>query len=162
VLDALTEQPAEHVARVAPAQSHGWRMYGNFLLGAGHRRIAVAAQPSVYWQSGIRILREHLTLRGGTVRELDGLDPQALCDAVAGSGATALLILTGYPSPAVPLVRYGPGTRVRCLAGRRGGGRPGAHTVLTCAGDRRLAVGLAARPRRRPGPGRPARFRTLL
>ena len=52
VLDALTEQPTDWVARLAPAQSHGWRIHADFLLGAGHSRIAVAAQPSVYWASG--------------------------------------------------------------------------------------------------------------
>jgi ABC-type branched-subunit amino acid transport system substrate-binding protein len=49
VLDALTAQPTEWVARLAPAQSHGWRIYADFLLSAGHRRIAIAAEPSVCW-----------------------------------------------------------------------------------------------------------------
>src|SRR3954463_11769803 len=49
VLDALTEQPTGWVARLAPAQSRGWRLYADFLLDAGHRRIALATQPSVYW-----------------------------------------------------------------------------------------------------------------
>ncbi len=56
VLDALTEQPTEWVARLAPAQSHGWPVYAEFLLRAGHRTIAVATQPSVYWECGVRIL----------------------------------------------------------------------------------------------------------
>ena len=30
----------EWVARLAPAQSHGWRSYADFLLSAGHSRIA--------------------------------------------------------------------------------------------------------------------------
>lgn len=107
VLDGLTEQPTEWVARLAPAQSHGWRTYADFLLGAGHRRIAVATQPSVYWASGTRILRDHLAPRGGTVVELDmrELDPTALCDALADHRATALLLLVGHPEPAVPIVR---------------------------------------------------------
>ncbi|MFF9060283.1 ABC transporter substrate-binding protein [Streptomyces sp. NPDC014882] len=107
VLDALTEQPTEWVARLAPAQSHGWRVYADFLLGAGHSRIAVAAQPSVYWAAGTRVLRDHLAPRGGTVVELDvsALDPAALCDEVVGRRATALLLLTGHPEPAVPIVR---------------------------------------------------------
>ncbi|MFB7477120.1 ABC transporter substrate-binding protein [Kitasatospora sp. NPDC056184] len=107
VLDALTDRPSDLVARLAPAQSHGWRIYADFLLGAGHRRIAVAAEPSVYWASGTRILRDHLVPRGGTVVELDAraLDPAALCDALADSGATALLLLAGTPDPAVPIVR---------------------------------------------------------
>jgi ABC-type branched-subunit amino acid transport system substrate-binding protein len=107
VLDALTEQPTDCVARLAPAQSHGWRLYADFLLAAGHDRIAVAAEPSVYWASGTRILRDHLAARGGTVVELDAraLDPTALCDGVVDSGATALLLLVGHPEPAVSIVR---------------------------------------------------------
>ncbi len=107
VLDALTEQPTEWVARLAPAQSRGWQVYADFLLGAGHRRVAVAAEPSVYWASGARILRDHLAPRGGTVTELDvrALAPDALRDELAGDGATALLLLAGYPEPAVPVVK---------------------------------------------------------
>ncbi|TXS46952.1 ABC transporter substrate-binding protein [Streptomyces sp. t39] len=106
VLDALTDRLAEGVARLAPAQSHGWRVYADFLLGAGHRRIAVAADPSVYWASGTRILRDRLAPLGGTVVELDAsaLAPAAVCDALAGHRVTALLLLTGYPDPAVPVV----------------------------------------------------------
>lgn len=107
VLDALTEQPTEWVARLAPAQSRGWRVYADFLLEAGHRRIAVAAQPSVYWASGTRILRDHLAPRGGTVLELDmgALTPTAMCAELAESRATALLLLVGHPEPVVPIVR---------------------------------------------------------
>lgn len=107
VLDGLTEQPTKWVARLAPAQSHGWRVYADFLLGAGHRRIAVAAQASVYWASGTGILRERLASRGGSVVEFDmgALDPLALCDGLAASGATVLLLLVGHPDPAVPIVR---------------------------------------------------------
>lgn len=107
VLDALTEEPTEWVARVAPAQSHGWRIYADFLLGAGRGRVAVVAQPSVYWASGTRVLREHLTPRGGSVVALDAnaLSSEALCDALADHGATALLLLVGQPEPAVPIVR---------------------------------------------------------
>ncbi|MGN9780257.1 ABC transporter substrate-binding protein [Nonomuraea sp. ZG12] len=107
VLDALTDQPTEWVARLAPAQSHGWRIYADFLLGAGHSRIAVAAEPSVYWASGARILRDHLSSRGGTVIDLDmgTLAPTDVCDELAGDRATALLLLTGHPEPTVSIVR---------------------------------------------------------
>ncbi|MGW2201647.1 ABC transporter substrate-binding protein [Streptomyces sp. NPDC001774] len=107
VLDALTEQPTERVARLAPPQSHGWRTYADFLLGAGHSRIAVAAEPSVYWASGTRVLRDHLAPRGGTVVELDAreLAPAAVCDRLVGHGATALLLLAGIPEPAVSIVK---------------------------------------------------------
>ncbi|MFE5136987.1 ABC transporter substrate-binding protein [Streptomyces fagopyri] len=107
VLDALTDRPTEWVARLAPAQSHGWRIYADFLLGAGHSRIAVAADPSVYWASGARVLRDHLAPRGGTVLDLDlrALSPADVCDRLVDLRATALLLLVGHPEPAVPIVR---------------------------------------------------------
>ncbi|MFJ8085636.1 ABC transporter substrate-binding protein [Streptomyces sp. NPDC096205] len=107
VLDALTEQPTQWVARISPPQSRGWRVFADFLFAAGHRRIAVAAQQSVYWASGARILRDCLAPRGGTVVELDAgaLSPSALCDALVDSRATALLLLVGHPEPAVPIVQ---------------------------------------------------------
>ncbi|MFD5122517.1 ABC transporter substrate-binding protein [Streptomyces sp. NPDC058385] len=107
VLDALTDEPTDWVARLAPAQSHGWQIYADFLLGAGHSRIAVAAQPSVYWASGTRILRDCLAARGGTVVELDmgELDPAAVCDQLVENRATALLLLAGHPEPAVSIVK---------------------------------------------------------
>ncbi|KAJ5605192.1 periplasmic binding protein-like I [Penicillium lagena] len=110
VLDELTTQPTDWVARLAPAQSHGWRIYADFLLAAGHNNIAIAADPtSVYWASGCRILREYLALRGGAVIEFDirSLNPTAICDELVrpGGHATALLLLVGLPEPAVAIVK---------------------------------------------------------
>jgi ABC-type branched-subunit amino acid transport system substrate-binding protein len=113
VLDALTEQPTQWVARLAPPQSRGWRVYADFLLAAGHSRIAVAAQPSLYWASGTRILRERLAPRGGTVAELDvdALTPEGVCDDLVRLGVTALLLLAGHPEPAMSVVRSVRGDR---------------------------------------------------
>lgn len=107
VIDALTEQPTRWVARIAPTQSRGWRVYAEFLLGAGHRRVAVATEPSAYWTAGAGILREHLTAHGGTLTELDAraLGPNGVCDGLVDSRATALLLLVGHPEPVVPIVR---------------------------------------------------------
>ncbi|MEU9954955.1 ABC transporter substrate-binding protein [Streptomyces sp. NPDC050982] len=107
VLDALTEQPTEWVARLSPPQSRGWQVYADFLLAAGHGRIAVATQPSVYWASGTHILRDYLAPRGGTVTELDmsALDATAVCDELVENRATALLLLVGHPEPAVSIVK---------------------------------------------------------
>ena len=90
VLDALTEQPTQWVARLAPAQSYGWQLFADFLLSAGHSRIAVATQPSVYWASGVGILRDYLASRG-TVIELDmrALAPAAVADELVANRATA-------------------------------------------------------------------------
>ncbi|WP_427168215.1 ABC transporter substrate-binding protein [Streptomyces sp. C1-1] len=107
VLDTLTEQPTDWVARLSPAQSYGWRGYADFLLGAGHGRVAVATEPSVYWASGAGILRDHLTSHGATLTEFDArtLAPAALCEELVAHRATALLLLVGFPEPAVPIVR---------------------------------------------------------
>jgi ABC-type branched-subunit amino acid transport system substrate-binding protein len=107
VLDGLTEEPTHWIARLAPAQSHGWRIYADFLLGAGHSRIAVATEPSVYWASGAGILRGCFSARGGTVIEFDAraLGPAAVCDELARNGATVLLLLVGFPEPAVSIVK---------------------------------------------------------
>jgi ABC-type branched-subunit amino acid transport system substrate-binding protein len=106
VLDDLTETPTEWVARLAPAQSRSWQVYADFLLGAGHRRITVATEPSVYWATGTCILRDHFSQRGGTVIEFDmsARDPAALCDELADSHPTAVLLLVGYPEPAASIV----------------------------------------------------------
>jgi ABC-type branched-subunit amino acid transport system substrate-binding protein len=107
VIDALTERPTRWVARIAPTQSRGWRVYADFLIGAGHLQVAVATEPSAYWAAGIGILREHLTSHGGTLTELDvrTLGTTGVCDGLVHSHATALLLLVGYPEPAVSLVR---------------------------------------------------------
>ena len=107
VLDALTEYPTNWVARLAPAQSDGWRIYADFLLSEGHSQIAVATESSVYWASGARILRDYLAPRGGTVIELDAraLTATEVCDKLVNNRATAILLLVGYPEPAVSIVK---------------------------------------------------------
>ena len=107
VLDALTEQPTEWVARLAPAQSHGWQIYADFLLAAGHKRLAIAAEPSVYWASGTRILQDYLAPRGCAIIELDAraLDPMTTCNGLVNSRATALLLLVGNPELSASIVK---------------------------------------------------------
>src|SRR5262245_16355621 len=68
---------------------------------------AVAAESSVYWASGARILRDYLAPRGGAVTELDmrALAATAVCDELVDNGATAVLLLVGHPEPAVSIVK---------------------------------------------------------
>jgi ABC-type branched-subunit amino acid transport system substrate-binding protein len=107
VLNALTEQPTKWVARLAPMQSHGWQSYADFLFKAGHTRIAVAIEPSIYWAFGASILREYFASRGGSIIELDMrvCAPMALCDELIANDATALLLLVGHPEPALSIVK---------------------------------------------------------
>jgi len=107
VLDTLTEARTDWVARLPPAQSRGWRIYAEYLFRTGHRRIAVAIAPSVYWEAGTRILRDYFEPNGGTVYEFDtgSMSPATICEALVGRDATALLLLVGYPEPAVSLVK---------------------------------------------------------
>jgi ABC-type branched-subunit amino acid transport system substrate-binding protein len=107
VLDRLTETPTDLVARLAPPQSLGWRCYADYLAEAGHLRIAVAAQATVYWAAGTDILKERLASHGVDVIAFDlaSISDAAICDELAASDVTALLVLAGFPSPAVSLVR---------------------------------------------------------
>jgi len=107
VIDTLLERPSQWVARLAPVQSKGWKIYADFLLSIGHSHIAVATAPSVYWASGISVLRERLAQRGGSLIEIDAqsLTSASVCDELISSRATALLLLVGYPDPAVSIAR---------------------------------------------------------
>ena len=67
VLDSLTDEPSRWVARLAPAQSHCWRAYAEFLVGVGYRRVALITQPDRYWSTGAGILRAVLGEAGGAV-----------------------------------------------------------------------------------------------
>ncbi|TPK79975.1 amino acid ABC transporter substrate-binding protein [Mesorhizobium sp. B2-4-13] len=107
VLDRLTDQPTKWVARLAPPQSRGWQTYADFLSRAGHDRIAVASQQSVYWASGVHILRGHLEANGATLSDISmsSLDPSMLCDQLIHHRATVLLLLVGQPEPAISIVK---------------------------------------------------------
>lgn len=107
VIDALMDEPTEWVGRLCPPQSRGWQTYADFLLDNGHRRVAAATEPSVYWRAGRRILQERLATSGGAVTELDvrELAPGEICAALADDEATTLLLLVGYPEPAVSIVK---------------------------------------------------------
>lgn len=106
VIDNLIEKPSKWIARLPQVQSKGWQAYAEFLIKQKHTTIALATAPSVYWKAGTHILKEHFNKQGGTVIELDTqqIAPTALCDKLADSNATALLLLVGYPDPAVALV----------------------------------------------------------
>jgi ABC-type branched-subunit amino acid transport system substrate-binding protein len=107
-LDKLTSAPTDLVARIAPPQSHGWRVYADYLLAAGHEHVALAIQPDEYWSSGAAVIEARLRSSGARstrihVTELTG-------PAVAGrvaelDGVTALLLLVGYPEPVAGIVR---------------------------------------------------------
>src|SRR5688500_2304752 len=71
LLDARTEQPTHWFARPGAAPACGWHVSSDFLLRAGHPRVAVAARSSIYWAARARILKGYLAPRGGTVVELD-------------------------------------------------------------------------------------------
>ncbi|TPL83567.1 ABC transporter substrate-binding protein [Mesorhizobium sp. B2-3-12] len=107
VIDRLSERPTKWVARLAPPQSRGWKIYADFLSRAGHHRIAVASQESVYWASGVHILRNHLHAIGGTLSEISmsALPPSSLCDQLSDHRATVLLLLVGQPEPAISIVK---------------------------------------------------------
>lgn len=108
VLDSLTDEPSQWVARLAPAQSHCWRAYAEFLIGAGYRRVALITQPDRYWSTGAGILRAVLGEAGVGVVSVDASTTDA-DDAVAllaeTGGIAAAVLLIAYPEPAASLVK---------------------------------------------------------
>jgi hypothetical protein len=62
------------------------------------------AAPALPWAAGTRILRDHFASRGGSVVELDMPALASVNDALLEGPATALLLLVGYPEPAVSIV----------------------------------------------------------
>ncbi|CAM5241192.1 amino acid ABC transporter substrate-binding protein [Streptomyces spiroverticillatus] len=101
VIDVLTEQPSDWVARLSPPQSRGWRVYADHLAGAGHSRIAVAYQAGAYWAAGTRILSDRLAVTG---IDMGAHTVASACDALVEAEVSALLLLAGHPEPAIPLV----------------------------------------------------------
>lgn len=106
VIDSLIERPSKWVARLPQVQSNGWKVYAEFLINNGHRNIALATSPSVYWKAGADILHKQFSEHNGSIVEFDtqAMSPDDLCNQLVDSGATALLLLVGYPNPALPLV----------------------------------------------------------
>ena len=107
VIDNLIEKPSKWIARLPQVQSKGWEIYAEFLTNNKHTNIALATSPSVYWKAGAHILREHFSKQGGSIIEFDTqlITPTDLCDKLNGSSVTALLLLVGYPNPAISLVK---------------------------------------------------------
>lgn len=106
VIDNLIEKPSKWIARLPQVQSNGWKVYAEFLINNGHTNIALATSPSVYWEAGTNILRKHFNKQAGSIVEFDtSMAPTDLCDKLVDSGVTALLLLTGYPNPAIALVK---------------------------------------------------------
>lgn len=110
-LDALTSGDAPSVARLAPPQSHGWRVYADHLLAAGSERVVLALQPDEYWSSGAAVLEARMLERGARCTRIDVTDlpGPAVADRVARldtrGAADALLLLAGYPEPSAGIVR---------------------------------------------------------
>jgi len=108
VLDSLTDEPSRWVARLAPAQSHCWRVYAEFLVRVGYRRVALISQPDRYWSTGAGILRAVLGEAGVGVVSVDASATDA-ADAAAQlaeiGGIAAAVLLVAYPEPAASLVR---------------------------------------------------------
>jgi ABC-type branched-subunit amino acid transport system substrate-binding protein len=107
-LDNLTSRPTDYVARLAPPQSHGWRVYADYLLAAGHEHVALAVHPDEYWSSGAAVLEARFREGGARCTRIDvtNLSGPAVADRVGEmNGVGTLLLLVGYPEPLAGIVR---------------------------------------------------------
>lgn len=106
-LDALTARRSPSVFRLAPPQSHGWRVYADFLLARGFRHVIEVIREDVYWSSGARVLRRRLEPAGVLVSRVVVVPKDAppsiaeKVEALAAAAATPAiaLLLVGYPEP---------------------------------------------------------------
>jgi ABC-type branched-subunit amino acid transport system substrate-binding protein len=108
VLDALTEQPTGHVARLAPAQSYCWSIYSEYLLNEGYDHAFLAVEPTEYWSSGAAVIEGRFQSSQAACTRIDAasVTVSELVDLLRSStGEVALLLLVGYPEPAVTIVR---------------------------------------------------------
>jgi ABC-type branched-subunit amino acid transport system substrate-binding protein len=108
VLDALTDEPTEWVARIAPAQSHCWQVYADYLVEAGHHRVALLSEPNLYWSTGAGILHACLGNSGVGIADVHAASCSASDIAArlaADYEASAAVLLVGYPEPAVSIVK---------------------------------------------------------
>ncbi len=108
VLDPLVDEPTDWIARMAPAQSRTWTVFADHLLARGHRRLCIITAPGAYWAAGTRILRTRLASQPYTaahVLDARTTDAHAVCHAMRAHRATALVLLVGFPQPAVAIVQ---------------------------------------------------------
>jgi ABC-type branched-subunit amino acid transport system substrate-binding protein len=106
-LDELTSDPTDLVARLAPPQSHSWRVYAEYLLAGGLQHIALAITPDEYRSSGAAVLESRLRQDGAQCTRIDvtELSVPAVADRLADLNAVgALLLLVGYPEPSAAIV----------------------------------------------------------
>jgi ABC-type branched-subunit amino acid transport system substrate-binding protein len=105
-LDQLTSAPTASVGRIAAPQSHGWRVYADYLLAAGHAHVALAISPDEYWSSGAAVLEAHLRESVACTHiDLTDLSGPDVADQLRRiDGVTAVLLLAGYPEPSVAVV----------------------------------------------------------
>jgi ABC-type branched-subunit amino acid transport system substrate-binding protein len=59
-LDAITERRLSCVFRLASPQSHGWRIYADFLAGQRFQHAVALQEDSQYWNAGSRIIELRL------------------------------------------------------------------------------------------------------
>jgi ABC-type branched-subunit amino acid transport system substrate-binding protein len=177
-LDELTSAPAASVGRIAAPQSHGWRVYADYLVAAGHAHVALAIFPDEYWSSGAAVLEARLREKGVVctridVTDLSGFDVADRLRRI--DGVAAVLLLAGYPEPSVAVVKAlrsdarfddlligDPAGRAefaewRDLLGRDGVGVP--YLRYTAAAGTELGASVAARLSKRLG--EPASFVAL-
>lgn len=115
-LDAITARRSPYVFRLAPPQSHGWRIYADFLFERGFRHVIELIREDVYWLSGAGVLRRRLEPAGlrvsriAVARETHASTIAEQVETLADAAPTIALLLMGYPEPL--------GGIVRALAGR--------------------------------------------
>jgi ABC-type branched-subunit amino acid transport system substrate-binding protein len=112
-LDDITARRLDRVFRLAPAQSHGWAVYADFLAAEGFRHVVALQEDNRYWNSGSRAIEIRLRDLGVRFTRLAVAPGRADAASwirevlVQRPGVPApdmLLLLMAYPEPLRSLV----------------------------------------------------------
>jgi ABC-type branched-subunit amino acid transport system substrate-binding protein len=111
-LDAITARRSPYVFRLAPPQSHGWKIYADFLLARGFRQVIEIIREDDYWTSGADVVRRQLEPAGvhmARVAVTSGDSATAIAERTGALAAaeprSIALLLVGYPQPLKAIMR---------------------------------------------------------
>lgn len=106
-LDAITARRLRRVFRIAPAQSYGWRIYADFLIAEGFKRVVTLIEENIYWKAGADIIESQLNKTGVPFTRLrfesgmtaSHLVRQLTAMRLQSTAPNILLLLIAYPDP---------------------------------------------------------------
>lgn len=107
VIHKIVERPSNWIARLSPPQTLGWQLYADFLVRQGHHRVATVSSQGSYWENGVKVLRARLSENDALLADIPfgNVEPDRLAELLADLKVSAILLLLGFPEPAISVAR---------------------------------------------------------